>query len=95
MIPKYGRRPEVNSDVLFMAYEMGAAATMSTPLTNWVKLCAVTPDFQDLQKIEPIDQPPEADTPASSDAPRELGGRNGPEPTRYGDWEHRGRCIDF
>ena len=25
----------------------------------------------------------------------EIGGRNGPEPTRYGDWEMRGRCIDF
>lgn len=27
--------------------------------------------------------------------PRELGGRAGPDPTRYGDWELRGRCIDF
>lgn len=27
--------------------------------------------------------------------PRELGGRKGPEPTRYGDWEKKGRCIDF
>lgn len=27
--------------------------------------------------------------------PRELGGRTGPDPTRYGDWELRGRCIDF
>jgi hypothetical protein len=27
--------------------------------------------------------------------PREIGGREGPEPTRYGDWEMRGRCIDF
>jgi hypothetical protein len=25
----------------------------------------------------------------------ELGGRQGPDPTRYGDWELRGRCIDF
>jgi shikimate dehydrogenase len=25
----------------------------------------------------------------------ELGGPPGPEPTRYGDWERRGRCIDF
>jgi hypothetical protein len=25
----------------------------------------------------------------------EIGGRQGPEPTRYGDWELRGRCIDF
>lgn len=25
----------------------------------------------------------------------EIGGRKGPEPTRYGDWEKNGRCIDF
>ena len=25
----------------------------------------------------------------------EIGGRKGPEPTRYGDWEKSGRCIDF
>jgi hypothetical protein len=28
-------------------------------------------------------------------SPREVGGREGPEPTRFGDWELRGRCIDF
>ncbi|MGH8592290.1 MAG: DUF1674 domain-containing protein, partial [Gammaproteobacteria bacterium] len=27
--------------------------------------------------------------------PREVGGPSGPDPTRYGDWERRGRCIDF
>jgi len=27
--------------------------------------------------------------------PPELGGRAGPEPTRFGDWEKNGRCIDF
>jgi hypothetical protein len=26
---------------------------------------------------------------------REIGGPAGPEPTRYGDWEKKGRCIDF
>jgi len=26
---------------------------------------------------------------------REIGGPKGPEPTRYGDWEHNGRCSDF
>jgi hypothetical protein len=31
----------------------------------------------------------------SGDRPREIGGRNGPDPTRYGDWEKNGRCIDF
>ncbi len=27
--------------------------------------------------------------------PRELGGRKGPEPTRYGDWEKNGIASDF
>lgn len=27
--------------------------------------------------------------------PKEIGGRKGPDPTRYGDWEKAGRCIDF
>ena len=26
---------------------------------------------------------------------REYGGRDGPEPVRYGDWEIKGRAIDF
>ncbi|MFD0726021.1 DUF1674 domain-containing protein [Lysobacter brunescens] len=26
---------------------------------------------------------------------KEIGGREGPDPTRYGDWEKNGRCIDF
>jgi hypothetical protein len=25
----------------------------------------------------------------------EKGGRKGPEPTRYGDWEKDGKCVDF
>lgn len=25
----------------------------------------------------------------------ELGGRDGPEPVRYGDWEKKGLAIDF
>jgi hypothetical protein len=25
----------------------------------------------------------------------EIGGRKGPDPTRYGDWEKDGRCVDF
>jgi hypothetical protein len=25
----------------------------------------------------------------------EVGGPKGPEPTRYGDWERNGRCVDF
>ncbi len=27
--------------------------------------------------------------------PMELGGRDGPEPVRYGDWEKKGIAVDF
>ena len=30
-----------------------------------------------------------------NELPKELGGRNGPEPTRYGDWEKKGIVSDF
>ncbi|MBT8423427.1 MAG: DUF1674 domain-containing protein [Silicimonas sp.] len=29
------------------------------------------------------------------DLPTELGGRDGPEPVRYGDWENKGIAVDF
>jgi hypothetical protein len=32
---------------------------------------------------------------ASPEKPKEIGGRGGLDPTRYGDWEKAGRCIDF
>ena len=30
-----------------------------------------------------------------SDMPTELGGRDGPEPVRFGDWEKKGIVSDF
>ena len=33
--------------------------------------------------------------PAPAEKVPEIGGPAGPEPTRYGDWERKGRCIDF
>jgi hypothetical protein len=29
------------------------------------------------------------------DLPTEVGGRDGEEPTRYGDWEKKGLAVDF
>ena len=37
---------------------------------------------------------PSVEDSAKSKTP-EDGGPKGPEPTRYGDWEKKGRCIDF
>ena len=44
--------------------------------------------------------PPKADPaippkPAAAQQPVEIGGRKGPEPTRYGDWETKGIASDF
>ena len=45
------------------------------------------------------DAPPSPDSLPSPDttklSPTELHGPKGPEPTRYGDWEQKGRCTDF
>jgi len=32
---------------------------------------------------------------SAEEKPQEFGGPSGPEHTRYGDWERKGRCIDF
>lgn len=49
--------------------------------------------------VEAAAPPPKpAAVPAPESAPKaedEQGGPAGPEPTRYGDWEAKGRCIDF
>ncbi len=37
----------------------------------------------------------DAPAPKVTQPPGEVGGPRGPEPTRYGDWERGGRCIDF
>jgi len=50
-----------------------------------------TPEPRDAQV-----PPPEPAVPAAKNPePVEIGGREGPDPTRYGDWEKNGRCIDF
>ncbi|MEM9385822.1 MAG: DUF1674 domain-containing protein [Pseudomonadota bacterium] len=63
-----------------------------------------------MAQTPPTESPPSSpDAESPSDAPtasersetssdrgeREIGGRDGPEPTRFGDWEKNGRCIDF
>jgi hypothetical protein len=38
---------------------------------------------------------PAAPQPATAGTVAEIGGPRGPDPTRFGDWERAGRCIDF
>ncbi|PWC84058.1 hypothetical protein TSH100_19405 [Azospirillum sp. TSH100] len=39
--------------------------------------------------------PDATETKGPEQKPGEIGGPKGPEPTRYGDWEFKGRCSDF
>jgi hypothetical protein len=39
--------------------------------------------------------PEREEVPGQRDTVTEIGGPKGLEPTRYGDWERKGRCIDF
>ena len=64
----------------------------------WIDWRVVTMAEENARENSPL--PPE--TPAepaeplpATDRPKEIGGPKGPEPTRYGDWEKAGRCIDF
>ena len=45
-------------------------------------------------KMTPAKMTPAKMTPAEM-TPAEINGPKGPEPTRYGDWEQKGRCSDF
>lgn len=48
------------------------------------------------ETAEPQEDEPVATNDSANDgSPKEIGGRPGPDPTRYGDWEKNGRCIDF
>lgn len=41
------------------------------------------------------DDPPPQPIRGPQQPPGEVDGPKGPEPTRFGDWEKGGRCIDF
>jgi hypothetical protein len=62
------------------------------------------------RRVQMPDQPNELPTPAQralaeaearrkkadgDGLPTELGGREGPEPVRFGDWERKGIAVDF
>lgn len=46
-------------------------------------------------KDQPAKDVPPNPTSQNEHSITEIGGRSGPEPTRYGDWEKDGKCTDF
>ncbi|VVC46096.1 Hypothetical protein CINCED_3A024087 [Cinara cedri] len=61
---------------------------MKTPIGKLDELEAGKHPFQEK---EPLKEWPEGRNPTTG----ELNGPKGPEPTRYGDWERKGRVSDF
>ena len=62
-------------------------------------------EYNDYEGINAIGKNPEeqakVDSPSGAEKSKEVDTKEygfrvkGPEPTRYGDWERKGRCIDF
>jgi hypothetical protein len=51
-----------------------------------------TPRSDSKREPAPVAKP---EMPPQADKHGEVGGPKGLEPTRYGDWERDGRCVDF
>ena len=59
---------------------------------------ALAPNMEKIpmtEQTEPSAEPKPVRPAVQKLLPKEIGGVKGPEPTRYGDWEHKGRCADF
>lgn len=65
-----------------------------TPQATDTKRQAV-PTTAEPAKDDPAAEPASQRPKTPQQPPGEIGGRDGPEPTRYGDWEVGGRCTDF
>jgi hypothetical protein len=70
-------------------------------MTAWPQCEAIRASPSNMEKIpmteqtEPSAEPKPVRPAVQKLLPKEIGGVKGPEPTRYGDWEHKGRCADF
>lgn len=53
------------------------------------------PAMNDVLTATEADRTPPFSRPHDPKLPPEVDGPKGPEPTRYGDWEQKGRCTDF
>jgi hypothetical protein len=63
---------------------------------------AILAEFGPVPNVIPVEAPQDQPSgvnaglaAAKADREIELGGPPGPEPTRFGDWEKNGRCVDF
>ena len=80
-----------------LASPAGAAVSFLLALLHFCRMRYLqgmsSEDKKPTEKPEPGKAPAPAVKPEA--LPKEVGGAKGPEPTRYGDWAHKGRVSDF
>ena len=82
----------------FQALKPKTAKAKSQPAAAERKPAGKQPDAQDLDRAARAKAAEAQTSKSDRDAtgkPKEVGGPEGPEPTRYGDWERGGICYDF
>jgi hypothetical protein len=62
------------------------------PNVQPVEVPAATRNSNDVRATVQV---PTLAAPSAKNESAEIGGPAGPEPTRFGDWERNGRCVDF
>lgn len=72
--------------------DSSTATPGETPATLGEAPAAPAAAAPDASATPPAAPPMQATPPKKVE---EIGGPKGPEPTRYGDWERDGRCVDF
>ena len=86
-------QPSIIADVLFLAVQRGIYLKMKRDKKNTPLPAAEMQSELTQNTNDPANQ--NNDQNNADKMPPEINGPKGPEPTRYGDWEQKGRCTDF
>ena len=86
-------QPRLIADVLFLAVQRGIYLKMKRDKKNTPLPAAEMQSELTQNTNDPANQ--NNDQNNADKMPPEINGPKGPEPTRYGDWEQKGRCTDF
>jgi len=94
-VPRGAERPNCPNHKGFklVLHRRNVALSAVMPTKDATPTDLAQPDAQPVPGAEARPGPPLPHTAAPT--AREIGGRDGPDPTRFGDWEKAGRCIDF
>ena len=82
--------------LLILSHYLGKPAAMNPAEPTQTLVRRVRPTGEVSAQTRDVSGNPVADVPVVILPVAEIGGRkDGTEPTRFGDWEKNGRCVDF